>query len=324
MLDLRVIDKFYKNDGLENAYLKVTSSKGDLASGNPQTDSRGYAKIIAGPVYPNETVKYYIEQTNTIDGYYANTTKIELQVKYNKAGKIEDYRIINGNEVINQFDSSKYMNTRKITMQIMNMPKDLKIGLYKYDKTTNQPMEGVSFTITKTDINSGVTSKENIITETNGAVISVIDTFNTALNGKTIKYTIHEDETPASYRTMEDVVFLIRYNADGSMASCNQIANDNGILNEKVQLDMATDGNIRYLNSQRVHFKVTVPNDNAFDLIIKNEDTNYEGLGIEGSKFDVSINGVTYSPENTNENGTITVQDVTESGDITINVAHLM
>ena len=321
MLDLRVIDKFYKNDGLENAYLRVTSSKGDLASGNPQTDSRGYAKIIAGPVYPNETVKYYIEQTNTIDGYYANTTKIELQVKYNKAGKIEDYRIINGNEVIDQFDSSKYMNTRKVTMQIMNMPKDLKIGLYKYDKTTNQPMEGVSFTITKTDINSGVTSKENIITETNGAVISVIDTFNTALNGKTIKYTIHEDETPASYRTMEDVVFLIRYNADGSMASCNQIANDNGILNEKVQLDMATDGNIRYLNSQRVHFKVTVPNDNAFDLIIKNEDTNYEGLGIEGSKFDVSINGVTYSPENTNENGITTVPDVTESGDITINVA---
>ena len=48
-------------------------------------------------------------------------------------------------------------------MQIMNMPKDIKIGLYKYDKTTNSAMAGVSFTITKIDINSGVTSTtENI------------------------------------------------------------------------------------------------------------------------------------------------------------------
>ena len=50
---------------------------------------------------------------------------------------------------------------------------------------------------------------------------------------------------------------------------------------------MATDGKIRKLNDERVHFKVTVPNDNAFDLIIKNEDTNYSKLGIEGSKFSV-------------------------------------
>ena len=321
ILDLRVIDKFYKEDGLKNAYLKVTSSKGDVASGNPQTDSRGYANVIAGPVYPKETVSYYIEQTNTVDGYYPNATKVELQVKYNDIGKIEDYKIINGNEVINEFDGASYMNSRKISMQIMNMPNDLKIGLYKYDKTTNLPMAGVSFTITETDVNSGNENTENIITETNGAVIKTIDTFETSLSGKTIKYTIHEDETPASYRTMEDVVFLIKYNADGSINSCNQIANDNGILNEKVNLDIASDGKIRILNDERVHFKVTVPNDNAFDLVIKNKDTNYSELGIEGSKFSVSINGTTYSPELTDKNGETTVADVTESGEITINVA---
>ena len=32
--------------------------------------------------------------------------KIELQVKYNEVGKIEDYKIIKGNEVINEFNSS--------------------------------------------------------------------------------------------------------------------------------------------------------------------------------------------------------------------------
>lgn len=321
ILDLRVIDQFYKEDGLKDAYLKVTSSKGDLASGNPQTDSRGYANVIAGPVYPKETVSYYIEQTNTIDGYYPNATKIELQVKYNDIGKIEDYKIIKGNEIINNFDGSAYMNSRKISMQIMNMPKDLKIGLYKYDKITNLPMAGVKFTITEENINTKTSKTEEIITETNGAVIKAIDTFETSLSGKTIKYTIHEDETPASYRTMEDIVFLIKYNLDGSINSCNQIANNNGVLSDKVTLDMATDGKIRKLNDERVHFKVTVPNDNAFDLIIKNEDTNYSKLGIEGSKFSVSINGVTYSPELTDENGETTISDITESGELTINVA---
>ena len=321
ILDMQVIDKFYKNLGLSDAYLKITSDKGDVASGNPQTDERGYASVIAGPVYPNETVKYYIEQTNTINGYYPNSTKIELQVKYNDVGKIEDYKIIQGNDAINNFNSSEFMNSRKIKASIMNMPKDLKIGLYKYDKITDEPMAGVSFTITKTNINSGETSEKQIITETNGAVIETIDTFDTSTSGRTIKYTIHEDTTPESYRTMEDVVFVIKYNSDGSMDSCNQIANDNGILNEKVQLDMATNGEIKDLNNQYVHFKVTVPNDNAFDLIIKNEDINYDGLGIERSKFDVSINGKTYNPDVTNEEGTTTVADITESGEITISIA---
>ena len=320
-LDLQVIDKFYKSYGLQNAYLKVTSSKGDVAAGNPQTDSRGYANVIAGPVYPSETVTYYIQQTNTIGGYYANTTTIQLQVKYNDAGKIEEYKIIKGNEIINNFNSSQYMNTRKISMQIMNMPKDLKIGLYKYDKTTNEPMSAVSFKVTKTDINSGASTQKDIVTETNGSVIAVIDTFNTSLNGKTIKYTIHENQTPTSYRTMEDVVFIIRYNADGSIASCNQVENDNGILNTKVQLDIASNGNIKTMNNERVHFKVVAPNDNAYDLIIKDEDTNYSGLGIEGTQYDVSINGVTYSPNATNSNGTTIINDLTQSGEITINIA---
>ena len=320
-LNLQVIDKFYKSYGLQNAYLKVTSSKGDVAAGNPQTDSRGYANVIAGPVYPKETVMYSIQQTNTVAGYYANTTTVQLQVKYNDAGKIEEYKIIKGNEVINNFNSSKYMNTRKISMQIMNMPKDLKIGLYKYDQTTNEPMSAVSFKVTKTDINSGASTQKDIVTETNGSVMAVIDTFNTSLNGKTIKYTIHENQTPASYRSMEDVVFIIRYNPDGSIASCNQVENDNGILNTKVQLNVATNGNIQMLNNERVHFKVVAPNDNAYDLIIKDEDTNYSGLGIEGTQYDVSINGVTYSPNATNSNGTTIINDLTQSGEITINIA---
>lgn len=319
-LDLRVIDQFYKNDGIKDVYLKVTNSKGDVALGNPQTDNNGYAKVVTGPVYPGETVKYYISQTNTAPGYYENTTTIELEVKFNDIGKVEDYKILAGNEVVNDFNSSAYMNTRTITMNIMNMPKDLKIGLYKYDKTTNLAMASVPFTITKEDLSSGVTESATITTEANGSVIQTIDTFDTSISGKTIKYTLHEDETPASYRTMEDVVFIIRYNADGSIASCNQVPNNNGVLNTDVIPQIARE-TINYLNDERVHFLVNVPNDNAFDIIIKNEDTNYSGLGIEGSQFDVSVNGVTYTPELTDVNGETTVKDITESGDITIKIA---
>ncbi len=323
ILDLRVIDKFYKNDGIKDIYLDITNNKGDKGAGNPQTDTRGYTKgVIIGPVYPNEEVIYYIKQLNKAPDYYKNSTTIELHVKFNKAGKIEKYWIQNGDEVVNNFDGSKHNNNRNISINIMNMPENIKIGLYKYDQTKNIPMAGVSFTITRQDtsiIEEG--TKKTIITNADGSVIENIDTFNTSLSGKVIKYTIHEDETPQSFRTMEDIVFLIRYNADGSMASCNQIANNRGQINKKVKLDMATDGKIRTLNNQRVHFKITVPNDNAFDLIIKNEDTNYSGLGIEGSKFDVSINGVAYDLEQTNQIGETTLQNVTQSGELTINVA---
>ena len=321
VLNMQVIDKFYKNLGLENVYLKVTNSKGDNASGNPQTDSRGNASIIAGPVYPGETVKYYIEQTNKANGYYANTTKIELQVKYNDAGKIEDYRIVSGNDTINNFNATAYTNTRAISITIMNMPQELKIGLYKYDKTTNNPMAGVSYTITKTDMNSGTTSQENLITEANGIAVKNIDTFNTSTSGKLIKYTIHEDSTPATYRITEDIVFTILYNSDGSIASYNQLENDNGIVNTDAQINIALNGEIQQINNTNVHFKVQIPGDNAFDLIIKDEDTNYEGLGIEGTKFDVSINGLEYTPSTTDSTGKTTISDITESGDITINIA---
>lgn len=321
VLDTRVIDQFYKEDGLKDAYLEVISSKGDVASGNPQTDINGYARITAGPVYPNETVTYTITQTNTVNGYYPMAAEIKLKVKYNEAGKIEDYSILQGNEVINNFNDYVYRNKREISMQIMNMPKDLKIGLYKYDKLTNQPMAGVPFTITETNVNTGDTKQENILTETNGAVIKVIDTFNTSLSGKAIKYVIHESQTPATYRTMQDIVFVVQYNPDGSMKYFNQIDNDNGVLNTNITLDIASDGIIRYLNNERVHFKVEVPNDNAYDLIIKNEDINFDGLGIPESIFDVSINGVTYTPSQTNENGKTQISNITESGSITMNIS---
>lgn len=320
-LDIRVIDKFYKTEGIQNAYLNVTNDKGDVALGNPQTDANGYAKVITGPVYPGETVKYYIRQGNTADGYYNNSEVIELQVEFNDIGKVSDYKIISGNQIINNFDGCGYLNTRQISMEIMNMPKDLNIGLYKFDKTNENPISNVSFEITKENVSSGaIGTPKTITTNSDGYVYDVIDSFETSATGRTIKYTIHEVNTPASYRTMEDVVFVIRYNADGSIASANQIENANGILNTDVVPEISI-GAMKKLNDKEVHFKAEVPNDNAYDVVIINEDENYNGLGIEGSKFDLSINGEIYELSETDVNGKTSIKDLTQNGEINIKVA---
>lgn len=44
----------------------------------------------------------------------------------------------------------------------MNMPKDLKIGLYKYDKITNLPMAGVKFTITEENITQKLAKQKKL------------------------------------------------------------------------------------------------------------------------------------------------------------------
>ena len=320
IINAHVIDKFYKDDGLEGAYLQVTSDKNnEQASGNPQTDNNGYATILAGPVYPSETVTYSIKQTNTINGYYANNTVIKLQVKYNENGKIEAYKIIDGNDAIYNFDGASYMNTRNIDMQIMNMPKDIKIGLNKFDQTTNEAMAGVKFTVTKTNTSTGVSSTNNLVTEDDGNVVAIIDTFTTG--EKTIKYVIHEVDTPATYRKTEDIAFTISYAADGSMFAYNQVMNDNQILNTNAKTTAATRGKIQELDNERIHIKSVIPNDNAYDVIIKNEDTNLAGLGIEGTQYDVKINDQTYTPSLTDSNGQTTIEKLTQSGQLTISVA---
>ncbi len=324
-LNLRVIDQFYKNDGLGNVKIQVTSSKKDQATGSPETDAQGYATIKAGPVYPGETVTYYIKETTTPAGYYACAAQVNLQVTYTDTGKISDYKIISGDKVVNNFDDKSFVNKKKIDMEIMNMPKDINIGLYKYDETKNAPMEGVKFEITRKDLTTMKDTKKEIITEANGIVTQSIDTFTTYTSDRRIQYTIHEMETPESFRKMEDVVFIIKYNADGSMASCNQVANDKGILNTNVSLDMATNGIIRHLNDQRVHFLVNVPNDNAFDLIIKDEDSNNKcsQLGIPGTQYDLSINEKAYNLNPTDNDGKTSLNNIVDpaSGDINIRIA---
>lgn len=329
ILDLRVIDKFYKKEGISDIYLDITDSKGGKAAGNPQTDKNGYVKVLASPVYPDETVTYYIKQINTADDYQKNNQTVELTVKFSSEGKIENYSISEASaQIVNNFDSQKHMTTRKIDMDIMNTPLNVKLGIFKYDETTLQAMGPVKFEVTRKDMVSGAETTTEMTTQTNGNIVGIIDKFNEAA-GKTIKYTIHEVRTPVvdSYRIMEDVAFVISYENDGRISGCTEEVNDNGNMNGKPEL--AVNDKLKKFDNQKVHLVQSISNDNAFDIVIKNEDENYQGLGVEGSIFNVNVNvdstvqNYSYTTASTNSNGITEIKDLTMNGDITITIDQL-
>ena len=321
VLKTKIIDEFYKNDALKDVYLNVTNSKGDVALGNPQTGDNGWANIEIGPVYPGEKVTYEITQNTVVEGYYANTTKVQLEVEFTDNGKIKSYSIKNGEKIINNLSSTKYLNQRYIELEIMNKPTDLKLALYKYDKLTNQPMDNVQFTITKKNELTGQTyAPTTITTNETGAAIATIDTFKETINGGLYTYTFHEDAVPETYRKIEDTTIEVRYNPDGSINAWEKVANGNGNVNTDTTFSAAINTS-KYYQNKKVHFLLNIPNDNAFNLIIKDEDTNYSGLGIQGTKYNVSINGEEYAPSVTNENGITKINDINISGAIQIKIS---
>ena len=344
-LNLRLIDKFYKDDGIGDVKINVTNSKGDQAIGNPQTTGKqGYVDVLASPVYPDETVIYYIEQISKANGYYQMDGRIELEVTFNKEGKINGYQIVKDASTVkggfnafwktNPSDGKIYKDAaavnlinggRNIGLELTNMPEDVKMGLYKFDEITNKPMDSVKFKVTKTNMNSGEKTEikfdDNLITDKNGNILFTIDKFEERSNVQTYKYTIEEIETPKSYRTMENIEFIVIYNTDGSIQYSSAILSNGGIQNTKASINVSKVNTKLGFNGEKVHMILNVPNDNAFDLIIKDEDANYAGFGITGTKYDVSIDGIAYTPSETNSNGETYLSKITDTGKLTINIS---
>lgn len=306
-------DKFYPTLKLEGATFEMSNSKGDTAQGGLATDSNGVLQTYIGPVYPNEEVTYTIKQLTTANGYYMNSNKIEFKVRFNKIGNIEAYTLINGSDIAT-INPNKHMNTKSVNVNITNMPKDVKVGIYKYDKVTNQEMSGIKFNV-KTEEVGKVAKTKYVVTNDNGTVIDVVDEFVEKNDYRIVKYTISEVEVPNTYRKIQDVVIQVTYNADGSIFLYDVLSNESNL-----GVEVATNKQIKYVNNLPVHIKLTIPNDNSYDLIIKNEDRNYPELGIEGTKYDVTINGNEITPTPTDKNGITKIVNRTEKGEITIKI----
>ena len=343
-LDLRVIDKFYRNEGIDGVNLEITDDQDSSIKTYLDTNASGYARTgtnsyIVGPVYPanpgeTKTVVYTIKQTSTATGYYGlSANPIKLQVVYNEAGKIDQLPTIispttNAGDVINlnAFTPSSYLGGREVKLQIMNMPKDIKLAIHKYDKTTNDPMDNITFEVTKKDVNSGriIGSTTTMVTETDGNIVAKIDEFTTSNSGRSIEYTIHEKVVPDSYRKMGDITFVINYDKDGEILTCTEVQNSDGDLNGKPE-QIAYERDLKAFDGQKVHMVKNISNDNAFDIVIINEDENKVGFGIEGSLFDVSLvtdtDSYTYTPSATATNGRTSISNLQYSGNMTINIS---
>lgn len=313
-ITIELSDKFYPSLKLQGGAFSIENSKGDTASGGIQTDKNGILETYVGTVYPNEDVLYTVRQTTTIPGYYENNTVIRFNVHFNGNGKIENYTLIDGTDVATM-NPKIHVGTKAVKLNITNKPKDVKLGMYKFDEVTKQPIEAVGFTLT-TKEQGKVDSVKTVVSRDNGTAIDVVDQFKETDGGnRVVTYLISEIDAPASYREIQDVEIRVTYKPDGSIYLYDVISNQS-----EVGVEVATNNQIKYIDNTPVHIKLTIPNDNAYDLIVKNEDTNYPGLGIEGTSYDVTINGVVMNPITTNKDGIAILRDQQQNGTITIGV----
>ncbi len=315
-ISIELSDKFYETLKLSGATFAIENNKGDVATGGITTDIHGIMQTYIGTVYPNEDVIYTVRQTNIIAGYNENNCTIRFKVHFNSNGKLEDYSLIEGENVCT-IHPNKHIGTKEVKLNITNTPKDVKVGIYKYDDLNKNKMSNVKFKVTAKETGKVDVIKDNIVTNSDGTAVDVIDNFKeTTEKNRVVTYIISEIEAAPSYRKIQDVEIKVTYNSDGTIYLYDVISNPSN-----VKVEVATNKQIKYVNYTPVHILLSVPNDNTYDLIVKNEDRNYEGLGIQGTKYNVTINGENKGPLTTDVNGIAKITNQTQNGEITINIA---
>ncbi len=314
-MQVEVSDEFYNNLKVAGAEFKITNDKGDSAQGTPTTNAKGYFETYVGESYPGQTVEYTIQQINTVSGYHENNNIAKLKVTFKKDGNIEKYTLTQGDPYNYSVHNSAYVNKKYIKVNVTNMPKDVKIGIFKKDGLNNTPIQGVNFKVTRTVVDEN--AKDNtLVTDNDGTVTGIIDEFKKRTEPLVVKYTVSEITIPHSYRKIQDIVIQVRYNTDGRIGHYSILSNPS-----KVPVSVALQSNILYTGATPVHIALTIPNDNAYDLFIRDEDKNCEGLGIKGTSYNVQIGNKEMPVKQTDNDGIISYLNNTESGMINIKIA---
>lgn len=305
-------DEYYPTLKLAGGTFTIENDKGDISSGSIATDANGIIQTYIGTPYADDYVTYTVKQTNTIPGYYANNTVVEIVVEFNGNGVIKTYSVRKGTDVA-QVKPTDFVGKRKVEVSITNMPKDVKIGITKTDGLTKEPLSGVEFNVT-TAIAGGATTTKTLTTKDDGTAIDVVDNFVKQVNGKTVRYTISEIKAVETYRKIQDVVIDVNYREDGTIVDWQQISKPSN-----VKISVGANKAVYKTAGEPVHICLEISNDNAYDLLVKDEDINYNGLGVTGTIYDVTVNGV-QSQITTNSNGIATLANQTQSGTIEIGI----
>lgn len=321
--EITVKDQFYREETIQGVTFSIENTTYNVqADGSPITDENGHLKTSVGTVHPGETVRYTIKQTNTIVGYHPKNSDIVMDVTFNDNGYVSNYNVVQGNDdqTVIKLDTEK----RGFNIIIYNKPKDFKIGIEKYDQLTGDKLAEVKFQISKEVVNSStvIDPFEPDTTSEYGDITRIVDTFDTE---KEIIYTISEIQQLPAYRKIEDIVIRVRYNIDGSIDYYNVDSNPSNVGIKFANKKFET-----LANGEKVHVMLSVPNDDTYDLIVRDEDKNISNLGINGTVYDISINGRNLANENppvqenarkTNSNGYMSIVNRKENGNINIKVS---
>ena len=326
IVKLNVMDYYYNEKKLKDVTYSMTNEKvsrlfgnkdQESATGNPITNNIGQISVPVGKAHRNETRVYSFEQTSTPNGYYPNNEIVKLEVEFNEVGKIKDYRIIQGEQVV-RIDSERFKNQRYVELDMIgNKPRDIELGIVNKDKLTGQPIPGDTYHVEAKEIKGGnaIIEKDFTMNE-NGSIIDKINEFKeTPQQEREVLYTITQIRKTNTYRKIQPVQFIITFREDGSIKYKNVTNNPSN-----VKIDVALGGKLQYLGENPVHILLTIENDNAYDLIVKDEDKNYEDLGIPGTKYDITVNGEKLNLT-TDAEGLARSLSRTESGLIRINIA---
>ena len=317
---VKLTDAFYSTVGLSGGNFTLTSDMGETASGALVTNDSGEASTTIGEVHPNTTVVYTLTQTNTINGYNSNPLAMKFSIKYNEKGNIESYAVLSENSML-YIKPSVYNGTKSIVLEVTNESKDVNIGIVNLDYDTEEGINDINYEVQITDIDTGVTDVKNYITQSNldgdGTVSGVVDNVEKSVEKRRVNYKVIEKNVPATYRKIKDMDFTITYNEDGSIESYVINSNES---NADIEI-FAKDTAIGKLNGILAHIKITIKNDNRYDLIINDFDKNYTSLGVKGTKYKVLIDGATKTVPATNDLGQTVLSRNEGFGTINLDVA---
>lgn len=321
-IELELADKFYNNIKLDNITFNIENSKGDQAVGNLVTDESGKIYTYVGAVYPNETVKYKMTQSSKINGYYKLGQTIEFSITFDSTGKPVDIPTLN-DEYSKEYSSilntnvTQFRENYTAKVRIYNMPEKVYLGIHKYDVTTNANLENVDFKVTIEE-NGRSRDINNIKTNSAGEAVIELDTFKDGQGERSVIYTIKEVQTLDSYRKVQDFKIQVLYEAKGGIRSWQVLNNESNI-----EYSVYKRGNTSITKMENIytHIALNVANDNAYDLIIKNEDINYSGLGVEGTSYNVTINGVQKNLAKTSQDGYTRINNILDTGNVQIRIS---
>ena len=309
--NVTLTDKFYTNETINGIRYSIKDTTHNVnASGDTVTNDNGKINTYTGSVYPNETVRYVLTQNETPAGYESNSTSNIVDVTFDDNGYIKTFVQVSGNDVVTTVN-----NNRGLHVQASNKPRDIKIGIDK-------DLEGVEFKVTTEEINSNATARSyDLVTKEDGTTTGVIDTFTTSTSGKEMLYTITETKQLDGYRRIEDIQIKVNYKSDGSMDYYDVVSNPS-----EVGVDIATSGNFKQLsNGDKVHIKLSIVNDNKYNLVVIDEAKDVNNVRIQGTLYNVTINGELQEEERpinrtTNSSGKIYFTNRTEMENINIRV----